>query len=271
MARAGLLLSLVTTGLMTVGCQTAQRAIAPLPEPNFSGPVVVDAGPVPVTPPIKTEIKPAPVRVTPSVPASWIPVAGAQKRQWTYIVIHHSATPTGGAKAFDKSHKAKGWDELGYHFVIGNGTDTPDGLIEVGSRWPMQKHGAHAKTPDNLYNDHGIGICLVGNFMDRSPSQKQLASLSKLIAYLADTYRVKQSNIVGHKMTGKQTECPGIYTNISQIRAMVAKQRSSLADADLQEQPVEQSAELMVAAPGICGGIRTEAQINDELSQTTHQ
>ena len=30
--------------------------------------------------------------------------------------------------------QAKGWDELGYHFVIGNGTDTRDGQVEVGSR-----------------------------------------------------------------------------------------------------------------------------------------
>ena len=32
---------------------------------------------------------------------------------------------------------------------IGNGSDTVDGQIEVGSRWVKQKVGAHAKTPDN--------------------------------------------------------------------------------------------------------------------------
>ena len=47
------------------------------------------------------------------------------------IVIHHSATDRGGAKAFDEYHRKKnGWDELGYHFVIGNGTDTPDGCAD---------------------------------------------------------------------------------------------------------------------------------------------
>ena len=61
------------------------------------------------------------------------------------------------------------WDELGYHFVIGNGTHTGDGQVEVGSRWGKQKHGAHCKTPDNYYNDHGIGICLVGNFENSNP------------------------------------------------------------------------------------------------------
>jgi hypothetical protein len=49
-----------------------------------------------------------------------------------------SATDLGGAKRFHKQHKARGWDGLGYHFVIGNGSDTADGEIEVGHRWKIQ-------------------------------------------------------------------------------------------------------------------------------------
>ena len=50
-------------------------------------------------------------------------------RRWQYIVIHHSATHGGGAKSFDSMHRGNGWDELGYHFVVGNGTDTGDGTV----------------------------------------------------------------------------------------------------------------------------------------------
>jgi hypothetical protein len=93
--------------------------------------------------------------------------------QWRWIVVHHSATVSGGAARFDKLHREKGWDELGYHFVIGNGTDTRDGQIEVGSRWVKQKRGAHTKTADNRFNDYGIGICLVGNFNYDRPTAEQ--------------------------------------------------------------------------------------------------
>src|SRR5438445_259074 len=115
-----------------------------MPEPNFRGPDL-DVQPAPkatAPPPVVTVLPPLPQPAKPErgVPRDWVPVAPANS--WTWIVIHHSATPTGGAVAFDKMHRAKGWDELGYHFVVGNGTDTRDGQVEVGSRWPKQKWGA---------------------------------------------------------------------------------------------------------------------------------
>ena len=67
--------------------------------------------------------------------------------RWTCIVIHHSATDEGNAERFDRMHKAKGWDELGYDFVIGNGTDTRDGQVEVGPRWPVQNRSWPASSP----------------------------------------------------------------------------------------------------------------------------
>ena len=181
-----------------------------------------------------------------TVPAAWVPRADAEKRQWNWIVVHHSAGDSGGAKAFDKYHReVRGWDELGYHFVIGNGTDTADGLVEVGPRWPRQKHGAHAKTPDNQYNDHGIGICLVGNFDNRRPTAKQMASLTKLIAYLADTYKVPQTKIIGHKATGKVTDCPGKFMDLAVVRASVAQQRTLALDESQSPEEGDPTIDLM--------------------------
>ena len=140
-------------------------------------------------------------------PLAWFPPVA--ETPWRYIVIHHSASPTGGARKFDAEHKAQGWDELGYHFVVGNGTDTADGQIEVGPRWPKQKHGAHAKTPDQRYNNYGIGICLVGNFDDHQPSARQVQSLERLLVFLSQRYRIPPERIIGHQDTGKSTDCPG--------------------------------------------------------------
>ena len=78
------------------------------------------------------------------------------RRTWKYIVIHHSATDSGSAASFDRSHRKRGWDGLGYHFVIGNGRGTGDGVVEVGYRWTRQVTGAHAGRPRpdvNLLNE----------------------------------------------------------------------------------------------------------------------
>jgi len=134
---------------------------------------------------------------------------------------------------FDKEHRAKGWDGVGYHFVIGNGTNSGDGQIEVTPRWPIQKWGAHAKTLDNRYNEYGIGICLVGNFDSARPTSKQMQSLSRLVAYLMQTYRIAPGNIVGHRDT-KPTDCPGRNLDIAAVRSAArgfADGTSSLEDA----------------------------------------
>lgn len=156
----------------------------------------------------------------PGVPSEWIPMAAANG--WKWIVIHHSATPAGSAGLFDREHRAKGWDELGYHFVIGNGTGSADGQIEVSPRWPKQKWGAHAKTPENQYNDYGIGICLVGNFNIDRPTSAQLQSTAKLVAYLMKTYHIPASRVLGHGQV-KPTDCPGHNMSIAQVRQMAVR------------------------------------------------
>lgn len=131
--------------------------------------------------------------------------------RWKYIIIHHSATHNGGARRFDQAHRNNGWDELGYHFVIGNGTDTADGKIEVGSRWYEQKHGAHCRvsqTDSNEYNKHGIGICLVGNFENARPSAAQMESLIYLTnGLLAQSYL--PPSVVHYHRDFDSTKCPG--------------------------------------------------------------
>jgi len=153
----------------------------------------------------------APSRQMESLSNTWFPRGRPISPRWTYVVIHHSATPSGSGRAFDAHHRAKGWDELGYHFVIGNGTQTPDGHIEVGPRWDKQKHGAHCKTPDNYYNDHGIGICLVGDFTSTRPTRRQLASLYRLTRFLTQSCRIPPDRVTTHCGVTRKTQCPGNF------------------------------------------------------------
>jgi hypothetical protein len=223
MAKWSVAASLALALVALAGCQQ-QGVVSSLPPPNFNGPTLADppvaAQPLPQPPPVAVAPpKPLPVSPTPSagVPREWVPMARAN--QWNWIIIHHSATPTGGAQAFDKMHKAKGWDELGYHFVVGNGTDTRDGQVEVGPRWPKQKWGAHTKTLDNQFNNFGIGVCLVGNFDVTRPSAAQMQATSRLVAYLMKTYHVPPERVIGHGMA-KPTECPGRYMSVAEVRRL---------------------------------------------------
>jgi len=139
-------------------------------------------------------------------------------RQWKYIVVHHSASVSGSAASFDRAHKARGWDGLGYDFVIGNGTGSGDGEVEVGYRWRQQGVGAHAGNTE--YNEHGIGICLVGNLDEQHATARQMAALRALVHYLQVRCRISAPSIIGHcNVPGKETRCPGRYFDIAQFRA----------------------------------------------------
>lgn len=129
-------------------------------------------------------------------------------RDWKHIVIHHSASASGSAAEFDRFHREKrGWENgLGYHFVIGNGNGTRDGEIEIGNRWVNQIAGAHAGVEE--YNHYGIGICLVGNFNQSSPTAAQMASLSVLVEYLQNRCHIPSENVIMHRHC-RQTDCPG--------------------------------------------------------------
>ncbi len=134
-----------------------------------------------------------------------------EENSWRQIVIHHSATNGGDAHAFDTYHREKRkWaNGLAYHFVIGNGSGSKDGEIEVGERWTKQIHGAHTANMDT--NRIAIGICLVGNFEEEHvPTQNQMKSLISLINYLSNRYHIPKSNVIGHnQVTQKSTACPG--------------------------------------------------------------
>ena len=130
---------------------------------------------------------------------------------WKLIVLHHSATEKGNAAKFDDYHRNKRkWKHgLAYHFVIGNGTLSSDGGIEVGPRWEKQIHGAHAGKME--INKVAIGICLVGNFESTSsPTEPQLDSLFHLVLYLCKKYNIPIDKVLGHKQLLKsRTSCPG--------------------------------------------------------------
>ncbi|MEM9445626.1 MAG: LysM peptidoglycan-binding domain-containing protein [Verrucomicrobiota bacterium] len=140
-----------------------------------------------------------------------IKVANLNRKRWKYIVAHHSGTPVGSGAIFDAYHRSRGMENgLAYHFVIGNGSDSGDGQIEISERWRKQIHGGHVKS--NWYNQNSIGICLVGNFQKKKPSRNQVASFIELTNYLrSDLLGGKPKLMLHREIKNERTICPGKY------------------------------------------------------------
>ena len=172
--------------------------------------------PISVLPPTRPPPRPV-VRNTNPPQQSWTPSMGISDR-WRYIVIHHSGSDASTPEGMRDWHvNGRGWKELGYHFVIGNGVGYADGRIYVSARWDKQMHGAHCKTPDNRYNKHGIGICLIGNLEAHAATYKQIESLARLVSFLSREGDISRSQILTHGGVTNRTACPGRYFSLQPV------------------------------------------------------
>lgn len=119
------------------------------------------------------------------------------------IIIHCSATKEGvdfKASDIDRMHKQRGFQMIGYNFVI-----DLDGTIEPGR--PLSMDGAHCNTKGFSgvsYNKHSVGICYIGGLDSngnpkdtRTPEQKK--ALRSLVERLCKDYNIIE--ILGHRDT----------------------------------------------------------------------
>lgn len=115
----------------------------------------------------------------------------------THIIIHHSATKTGSARAYANWHiKQYDWPGIAYHYVI-----DPDGTVN--KTLDHHKVGYHCKG----INTKSIGIVLTGNFMLTEPTEPQISSLVNLLADL----RKMTSWVVGYHDQYNKPQCPGKF------------------------------------------------------------
>lgn len=234
MLRKRQLLWLVLAGLFVSGCATApyRPSIAPIPGGIYH--IVASSQTLyAISKAYGVDIKeimrlnniknPNQIRVGDRL---FIPKAGAPavenlvgekqyRVRWKTITLHHSGTKEGNAGAFDRNHRQRHMGGLFYHFVIGNGTDSGDGEIEVGWRWRRQAEA-------NRRQD--IQICLVGDFNEQEVSYAQFNSLIQLIKVLQRQYAIPSSHIRMHKyIPGRITECPGRHFPLSRVIAELRK------------------------------------------------
>jgi hypothetical protein len=139
--------------------------------------------------------------------------APVKRGRWQYIIVHNSGTRQGNARIFANYHKnvRKMQNGLAYHFVIGNGTSSGDGEIEIGPRWTRQINGGHVAS--DYLNNISIGICFVGDFNRDVPTKAQLAALDEIIKYLRKRVGRSKGRVLivkAHReINPKPTDCPG--------------------------------------------------------------
>lgn len=133
-----------------------------------------------------------------------IPAAANLPIQW--ITIHCSATHVEqdiDAAEIRRWHLAKGWRDIGYHWVIKR-----DGSIETGR--PPGQIGAHVRGA----NQGNLGICLIGGCNPQQQAEDnftlaQRKALFKLINQLQTEYAVDDAHVKPHHYWANKA-CPVI-------------------------------------------------------------
>lgn len=126
-------------------------------------------------------------------------------RKITHIVVHCTATPEGRAHTVAdvrQWHKAKGWADIGYHWLV-----RLDGTIEKGRDEAIA--GAHVAN----HNSTTIGVVYVGGVAKNTLTPKDTRTAAQKNALLKLLKELKQrypgAAILGHRdFPGVAKACP---------------------------------------------------------------
>ncbi|QDU70663.1 peptidoglycan recognition protein family protein [Mucisphaera calidilacus] len=123
----------------------------------------------------------------------------AEPAAWQAIIIHDSSRLRGGAASLNEAHERDGRGGLGYHFVVGNGTETGDGEIEAGFRWRLQAQGRFlAGEEASRWHRVAIGIVVVGDADERAMTPVQRESLLRLVSSIQERFGIRSDQVHAH-------------------------------------------------------------------------
>lgn len=148
-----------------------------------------------------------------------------------YIVVHTAADGRDEGKRDTSAaeirvwHRARGWNDIGYHYVVRR-----DGRIEQGR--PETTPGAHTRG----LNHESLGVCLSGHGDLQPMTEAQEQALISLLARLCKKYNVPVERVIGHREVNRLVEagvlepiyrtaktCPGRLISMTVIRARLQR------------------------------------------------
>ena len=125
----------------------------------------------------------------------------------THITLHHQGEPfkvgTDPRQYLRNlqtwSRNTKGWPDIPYHYII-----DLEGKVYEG------RDIAYAGDTNTEYDPRGHALIeVVGNFEEVEPNQAQLDAVVKVMAMLAQKYKVPVEHIASHRDHSNNTVCPG--------------------------------------------------------------
>lgn len=129
-------------------------------------------------------------------------------REWSHLLIHHSADPDDYGLDFDNyldfHTRVKIWEDLGYHGV---NEDVEGHSINIFGR-PLTMQGAHCRG----MNTKALGFCFAGNFsLGPGPSDRRIIDATRRVIIPWMIYfNILIEKVEPHRKRGK-TECPGTF------------------------------------------------------------
>jgi hypothetical protein len=225
---------LTAAAAFIAGCQqSSQRTVSAMPQIDWpdvgTRPTPGGGSYVPKNPPAGSP-KPAPavalgkLQVMPRT--SWSsdpypvrgreihPLAGANRitihhEGWKVVDFTDTASTMERLNQIRNAHVGRGWADIGYHFVI-------DRSGKVWEGRSLRYQGAHVK--EN--NEHNIGVMVLGNFDEQSPTTAQINSLRETVRALRTANKVSERSIFTHQEI-TSTACPGrsLQPKINQLRS----------------------------------------------------
>jgi len=146
------------------------------------------------------------------------------------------------AKQIDSWHRDKGWNGIGYHFVV-----RFDGTVEAGR--PLSQVGAHVEG----INEKSIGICFSGHGDLKPLTPAQVEAGVNLTVQLLNQFRLREQFmagdeliVMGHREVNRLVErgrapkrssktCPGAKVDMNAVRDRV---QSKIGDnKEIAERP----------------------------------
>ncbi len=125
------------------------------------------------------------------------------------ITVHHTDETPGLAgvpdaellKRIDNYHRSgRHWPSIGYHYLVGR----DDGICNIYEGRP-----AHFKGTHTLHNNsNNLGIAVMGDFMHKLPTPKQLRALRAFLDDSRSRFGLSLTQVYGHRELSASS-CPG--------------------------------------------------------------
>lgn len=204
--------------LLLTGCSSQQQVSSGMPGPVWR-PRDPVSRPTPPAPAPRTPL-PTPEPTTPTMAgvlprsqwasARYIPSRMNQMSPIHCITVHHDGmspffetderSTIGRLESIRRFHRdSNNWGDIGYHYIIDR----------AGRAWegrPISYQGAHVSN----HNPGNIGVLVLGNFDQQTPTTRQLEALNSHLSTLMQIYRIPINRVTTHReWDGARTVCPG--------------------------------------------------------------